>query len=78
MTFREFRKHPLEEVHSLESVDHPVDNASVHVAIDELSPVKKGKQSIYFNGCVTDCESRMRNVGFSAEQQQKLASLKEK
>ena len=33
---------------------------------------------MYFDGCVTDGESRMRIVGFSSEQQRKLACFKEK
>ena len=32
---------------------------------------------MYFDGCVTDGELRIRIVGLSAEQQRKLASYKE-
>ena len=50
---------------------------TVHITVTELSPVKRGKLSMYFDGCVTDGELWICIVGLSAEQKRKLASYKE-
>ena len=44
----------LEEVDSLEE---PVSTASLHAVVSSLSPVKKGRNSDYFEGTVTDGKS---------------------
>lgn len=71
------RKRLFEEVEKFDLLDRPLSNASLHAAITSLSPVKKGKNSVYFDGIMSDGSSYIRVVGFSADQQKKLASLLE-
>ena len=69
------RKRLYEEISNFKQIDKPVPNARIHAAVTSLSPVKKGKTSIYFDGTMTDGDSHFRVVGFSSEQQKKLASF---
>ena len=69
------RKRLLQEVDSFDSLDEPLANASVHASITALSPVRKGKNSMYFDGTVTDGTTHLRLVGFDSDQQKKLASF---
>ena len=50
-------------------------NASLHATLTSLSPLKKGKHSVYFDGTLTDGTTEQRFVGFSSEQQKKLVSF---
>ena len=63
------RKLELEEVDSLEE---PVSTASLHAVVSSLSPVKKGRNSDYFEGTVTDGKSTVRLIGFKRSQQSKI------
>lgn len=67
------RKRLFEEIDSFAAIDKPLPNASIHAAITSLSPVKRGKNSFYFDGMLTDGTTNLRVVGFTAEQQKKLA-----
>ena len=49
----------LEEVDSLEE---PVSTASLHAVVSSLSPVKKGRNSDYFEGTLTDGKSTVQKV----------------
>ena len=55
------------EVDDLESITDPVDTASVHAVVTQLSPVKKGCYSEFFKGNVSD-----GLVGFKKSHQTKL------
>ena len=69
------RKRLFEEIESFDSLEKPLPNASVHAAVTEISPVKKGKNANYFDGNMTDGTTNLRFVGFNTEQQKKLSSL---
>jgi hypothetical protein len=69
------RKLELEEVDSLEE---PVSTASLHAVVSSLSPVKKGRNSDYFEGTVTDGKSTVRLVGFKRSQQSKIQRFMDK
>ena len=56
----------------LEEVDEPVSTASLHVVVTSLSPVKKGRNSDYFEGTVKHGKSTVRLVGFKRLQQSKI------
>ena len=47
-------KRNKEEVEDFEEVDEPLASASVHGVISSLSPIKKGRNSNYFDGTVSD------------------------
>ena len=47
----------------------------MHAVIKSLSPVKKGRHFIYFNGVFTDGSSTLRMVGFCSEQQKRLSAF---
>ena len=69
------RKRLFHEVADFASVTTPHPNANIHAAVTTLSPVKKGRSSIYFDGTLTDGTSKIRMVGFSSDQRKKLASF---
>lgn len=71
------RKRTIQEVNRFDTLQEPVSNASVHGTITTLSPVKKGKHSVYFEGTITDGSTNLRLVGFSSDQQKKLASFRD-
>lgn len=66
------RKRPIEEVDRLDLLTTPVPNASLHGAVTSLSPVKKGRNSNYFDGTLYDGHHQVRIVGFLPAQQKKL------
>ena len=66
------RKFELEEVDSLE------EPASLHAVVSSLSPVKKGRNSDYFEGTVTDGKSTVRLVGFKRSQERKIQRFMDK
>lgn len=71
------RKRQLEEIEALDELDRPIPNANIHGAVTMLSPVKKGRNSLFFDGTIADGKSSVRLVGFSAEQQKKLTTLQQ-
>lgn len=66
----------LQRIVDFSEVDHPIANASVHGALVSVSRMKNGRNSSYFEGKITDGESKMRFVGFHKEQQKKMLRLK--
>ena len=70
------RKRPAPpELHNFDDVSQPYPNANLHAVIKSLSPVKKGRHSIYFDGVLTDGSSTLRLVGFRSEQQKRLSTF---
>ena len=66
------RKRHIQEVERFDLLTNPLTNASVHGAVTSLSPVKKGRSSMYFDGTVYDGHEQIRLVGFLPAQQKKL------
>ena len=60
------RKRTHEAIEQIDDVDGPIANTSIHGAITSLSPVKKGRNSIFFDGTLADETSKIRVVGFDA------------
>jgi len=70
------RKRPAPpELHNFDDVSQPYPNANLHAVVKSLSPVKKGRHSIYFDGVLTDGSSTLRMVGFRSEQQKRLSAF---
>lgn len=69
------RKRLFHEVADFVSISTPLPDATLHAAVADVSPVKKGRSSIYFDGTLTDGTSKMRMVGFSCEQRKRLAAF---
>ena len=69
------RKRQLEELEHLDAAQQPIANASLHAAVTSLSPLKKGRNSNYFEGTVADQSTKLRLVGFSSDQQRKLSTF---
>ena len=69
------RKRLYQDIDSFESIQQPLPNASIHGSFTSLSSLKKGKNSHYFDGIITDGTSFLRIVGFSSEQQKKLSAF---
>jgi hypothetical protein len=57
------QKRTIDGVEELESLIKPKSNTSIHGAITSLSPVKKGQNSLFFDGRIADETSRVRIVG---------------
>ena len=62
----------MEEIEKIEEVDRPITSTQVHGGVIMLSPVKKGRKSLFFDGMLADDTSKIRVVGFDAGQQRKL------
>ena len=60
---------------SLENIDNPNSSANVHGAVVSISPVKKGRKCLFFDGEFADDTSKIRLVGFDASQQRKLSEF---
>ena len=69
------RKRQSKELEFLDEVQEPVVNASVHGAITSLSPIKKGRNSNYFEGTIADEHAKLRLVGFLSDHQRKLSNF---
>ena len=69
------KRRMCEEANSLDEVNSPVANVTVHGAVTAVSPVKKGKRSIFFDGMLADHTARVRLFGFDSFQQRKLDEL---
>ena len=52
--------------------DGPAVNITIHGAVTSLSPVKRGRCSIFFDGMLADETSKIRLVEFDVAQQKKL------
>ena len=70
-------KHKL-ELEEVDSLEEPVSTASLHAVVSSLSPVKKGRNSDYFEGTATDGKSTVRLVGFKRSQQSKIQRFMDK
>lgn len=66
------RKCNFQELDSLKKADKPLPNFSLHAAIKSISHVKKGRNSIFFDGVIADGNTKMRLVGFNSDQQKKM------
>ena len=62
-------KRQVEEAENFEVMDRPISKANVHGVLTSLSPVKKGRSTNYFDGTVSDGNSKLHVVGFSVGQQ---------
>ena len=66
------RKRSCEDIEQISNVDRPIASTRLHGAITCLSPIKKGRKSLFFDGTLADATSKIRVVGFDAHQQRKL------
>ncbi len=66
------------EVDKFEDIAEPVSSATVHAVATSLSPIKKGRRSLFFDGHLTDGKSSMRMVAFSERQHEVIQKFKEK
>ncbi len=66
------RKRSYEEIDEISALDRPITSTKLHGAVTSLSPIKKGRNSIFFDGTLADEKSKIRFVGFDAHQQRKL------
>ena len=57
------RKRTHEAIEQIDDVDGPIANTSIHGAITSLSPVKKGRNSIFFDGTLAE-KSLMRHLRY--------------
>ena len=48
------RKRTWEESDQLDGMEEPIASASLHGAITSLSPIKKGRNTSYFDGTIAD------------------------
>ena len=72
------RKRQIHEVDKYDNIKEPRSSVMIDGAVTTLSPVKKGKRSVYFDGTLTDGTSHIRVVGFNPDQQRKLSSYFDK
>ena len=72
------KKRTYKEIDQIDDVDSPATNTTIHGAITALSPVKEGRNSLFFDGRLADNTSTMRIVGFAAAQQKKLEEYQQK
>ena len=67
-----------EEIENIDDVDGPMSSTSIHGAVVTLSPVKKGRKAMFFDGLLADETSQIRLVGFQGMQQRKLNDYHQK
>ena len=66
------RSHP-QVVDSIANVNGPAFTSAItHSAVVSISPVKKGKKCLFFDGTIADDTSKIQLVGFDALQQKKF------
>ena len=65
-------KRSYDEIENINDVDGPMSSTSIHGAVVTLSPVKKGRKAMFFDGLLADESSQIRLVGFQGMQQRKL------
>lgn len=60
----------------LSEIEDPQSSVDVHVAVQQVTPIKKAKSGVaYFDGYVSDGSKQMRLVGFDEKLQSQLASF---
>ena len=69
------KKRTYEEIDHIDNVDGPT---TIYGAITALSPVKKGRNSLFFDGTLADDTSTIRLVGFAPAQQKRLEEYQQK
>ena len=72
------KKRSHEEIENIDDVDRPMSSTSIHGAVATLSPVKKGRKAMFFDGLLADETSQIRLVGFQGMQQRKLNEYHQK
>ena len=68
---------PLDDFTSLKDIK-PTENAQIEGVVVNVSPMKKGQSSPYFDAKVVDEEARIRLVGFSSSLRKRMASMEDK
>ena len=59
----------------LDEINEPIPSAIIHGAITQISPIKKGRNSNFFDATLSDNTSSVRLVGFTPQQQVKLENM---
>ena len=72
------KKRTYKKIDHIDDIDDPTTNTTIHGAITALSPVKKGRNCIFFDGSLEDDTSTMRLVGFAAAQQKNMKNTSRK
>ncbi len=72
------RSRSYEEIDEISALDRPIASTTLHGAVTSLSPIKKGRNSIFFDGTLADEHSKIRFVAFDAHQQRKLQDYHQK
>ena len=72
------KKRTYSEISTLEDIKSPMSNTTIHGAITAISPVKKGRKSIFFEGTLTDSTAAIRLVGFNIIQQKKFLDFRKR
>ena len=65
-------KRSYDEIENINDVDGPMSSTSIHGAVVTLSPVKKERKAMFFDGLLADESSQIRLVRFQGMQQRKL------
>ena len=63
------------DITQLKDIDEPCTSINIHGAVTNISPVKKGRKSLFFDGTLADTTSKVRLIGFSPQQQILLNDL---
>ena len=69
------KKRSFQEIENLEDIKDTASSTTLHGAITTLSPIKKGRKSIFFDGAIADSTAMIRLVGFNPVQQRKLQEI---
>ena len=72
------KKRSHDEIENIDDVNGPMSSTSIHGAVVTLSPVKKGRKAMFFDGLLADETSQIRLVGFQGMQQRKLNDYHQK
>ena len=64
------------EVTNFDEVTEPMESATIHGVITSLSPIKKGRKSVFFDGHASDEKSSKRIVAFSPSQHSEMEKYK--
>ena len=71
-------KQTIKEADKITDLEKLMLSTSLHGAITSLSPIKKGRKSLFFDRMLADDTSKVRVVGLEAHQQKKLNELYQK
>ena len=66
------KKRSHDEIDNIDDVNGPMSNTSIHGAVVTLSPVKKGRKAMFFDGLLADETPQIRLVGFQGMQTTKV------